>query len=191
MMVDALGRDDPSQALKYAGDMQQALGEAYADLRDLLGHLRSRMDPLGLVHALESVARGFAERTGIALELSDGIADLNLTVDEETQVYHIVHEALSNVARHAGAKRARLAMAMTDGSYEFTVEDDGLGFFALGNRSGSFDEHPSLRHHLGINIMRERAQRLNGRIEIANLPDRGARVRLVFPADPAQRAVQA
>ena len=190
MMVDALGRDDREGALKYAGDMQHALGEAYADLRELLGQFRSRMDPLGLVHALETVARGFAERTGIALEFSSEIPDLNLTVDEETQVFHIVHEALSNVARHAGATRARLTMAMRDGSYEFTVEDDGLGFFALGNRLGGFEEHPGLRHHLGINIMRERAQRLNGRIEIANLPERGARVRLVCPAGPAQRVTQ-
>jgi two-component system nitrate/nitrite sensor histidine kinase NarX len=191
MMVDALGTDDRERALKYAGDMQHALGEAYADLRELLGQFRSRMDPLGLVHALEAVATGFAERNGIALEVTNGITDLNLSVDEETQVYHIVHEALSNVARHAGATRAQLTMARSDGDYEFTVEDDGLGFFALGNRLGGFEEHPGLRHHLGINIMRERAQRLNGRIEIANLPGRGARVRLVFPADPAQRVAHA
>ena len=62
----------------------------------------------------------------------------------------------------------------------------GIGFFALGGRAG--DEQPNLRHHLGVSIMRERAQQLAGRIEIANLPGGGARVRLAFPADPAARA---
>jgi two-component system nitrate/nitrite sensor histidine kinase NarX len=166
---------------KYLGDIRQALDTAYGDLRELLGQFRSRMDPLGLVPALERLPETFADRTGIALEFANEVPDLALTADQEVQVYHIVQEALANVTRHSGAKRVRLALRDRDGELEVTVEDDGLGFFALGSPAGHFDEHPNLRHHLGIGIMRERAQRLGGRIEIANLPQGGARVRLVFP----------
>jgi len=178
---ESLDAGERDRTGKYLGDIRQALDTAYGDLRELLGQFRSRMDPLGLVPALERLPETFAERTGIALEFANEVPDLALTADQEVQVYHIVQEALANVTRHSGAKRARLALRDRDGELEVTVEDDGLGFFALGSPAGHFDEHPNLRHHLGIGIMRERAQRLGGRMEIANLPQGGARVRLVFP----------
>jgi two-component system nitrate/nitrite sensor histidine kinase NarX len=73
-----------------------------------------------------------------------------------------------------------------DGEYVFSVEDDGVGFFTLTGAAGG-----AARHQLGVSIMRERAQRVAGRIEIANLPGQGARVRLTLPADPAARKAAA
>lgn len=186
LLLEAQRAGAGERALKYAGDLQEALGEAYADLRELLAQFRSRMDPMGLAHALEGIAAGFSDRTGVALVLENRLADLNLGVDEEANVFHILQEALANVARHSGAKRARVTLEQRGADYEFTVEDDGVGFFTLGTRPGG-DDQPGPRHHLGVAIMQERAQRLAGRIEIANLPRGGARLRLVFPADPAAR----
>ena len=188
LLLEAQRGGKAERALKYAGDIQEALTEAYSDLRELLAQFRSPMDPLGLVHALQGIAAGFKDRTGIALTLQNRLTDLNLTAEEEANVFHIAQEALANVARHSGARRARLDLEERAGEYVFTIEDDGAGFFALGNRPGG-DDQPGLRHQLGVNIMRERAQRLAGHIEIANLPGRGARVRLAFPMDPAARAV--
>ena len=186
LLVDALQASGGEPALKYAIDLQGALGEAYADLRELLAQFRSRMDPLGLVPALQAIAAGFEERTGVALAFENRLTDLNLGVDEEANVFHILQEALANVGRHSGATRARLTLDARGGEYVFTVEDDGVGFFTLGHAPGG--GQAELRHHLGVNIMRERAQRLAGRIEISNLPQRGARVRLTLPADSAARA---
>lgn len=186
LLVDALQASGDEPALKYAIDLQGALGEAYADLRELLAQFRSRMDPMGLVHALQGIAAGFEKRTGVALVFENRLADLNLAVDEEANVFHILQEALANVGRHSSATRARLTLDKRGGEYVFTVEDDGVGFFTLGHAPGA--GQAPLRHHLGVNIMRERAQRLAGRIEISNLPQRGARVRLTLPADHADRA---
>ncbi|MCX7894097.1 MAG: GAF domain-containing protein [Burkholderiales bacterium] len=188
LLLESLRSADTERSLRYAGDLQRALGEAYADLRELLAQFRSRMDPLGLVHALEGLAAGFEDATGVALTLENRLAGaLNLTADEEANAFHVVQEALANVARHSGARHARVTLATRDGDYEFTVEDDGVGFFALGNPPGAEDALAP-RHRLGVGIMRERAGRLAGRLEIANLPGRGARVRLAFPVDPAARA---
>jgi len=186
LLVDALRAPEDGKAMKYATDLQDALGEAYADLRELLAQFRSRMDPLGLAHALAGIAAGFEDRTGVALAFENRLADLNLGVDEEAHVFHILQEALTNVGRHSGATRARLVLEERGGEYAFTVEDDGVGFFTMGQPADGQGE-ARLRHHLGVNIMRERAQRLAGRIEISNLPRRGARVRLLLPADPAAR----
>lgn len=177
LLREALLQYESGKALKYSGDIQQALDEAYASLRELLTQFRNRMDPLGLEHALKEHAAAYFDRTGVRLEFENRIPDLNLTVDQEVQVFHIVQEALSNVARHSGARQARLTLDVVDGQYAFTVEDDGRGVFVMGAQ-------PDLRHHFGISIMSERAQRLGGNIEIANRPQGGARLRLLVPIHP-------
>jgi two-component system nitrate/nitrite sensor histidine kinase NarX len=187
LLQDALAdaeQDDLEKANKYAADIGQALDEAYAQLRELLSQFRSRMDPMGLVHAVEGLAKGFKDRTGIALEYQNRVADFRLSVDQEAQVFFIIQEALANVARHSGATRAKLRLEGAGDHYVATVEDNGRGgqgFFAIANRTGGFDEHPTLRDHFGLTIMRERARKIGGRVEVTNLPKGGFRVRLTFP----------
>ncbi|GIK25279.1 MAG: hypothetical protein BroJett006_15250 [Betaproteobacteria bacterium] len=177
LLREALLQYESGKALKYSADIQQALDEAYSSLRELLTQFRNRMDPLGLEHALKELVAGYFDRTGVRLEFENRIPDLNLTVDQEVQVFHILQEALSNVARHAGAKQAWLTLEVIDGHYAFTVDDDGRGVFVMGAQ-------PDLRHHFGISIMSERAQRLGGNIEIANRSQGGARLRLLVPIHP-------
>lgn len=188
MLQDALrdkGYDGDEIVCKYAGDVGQALDDAYSQLRELLAQFRNRMDPLGLQQALTRLADTFQDRTGIALEFRNLVADLRLTVDQEAQIFFIVQEALANVGRHSEATEARLTLEGAGDHYVVTVDDNGRGgqgFFAIANRTGGFAEHPHLRDHFGLSIMRERARLIGGRIEVANLPAGGCRVRLTIPA---------
>jgi two-component system nitrate/nitrite sensor histidine kinase NarX len=184
LLQDALADAEQDKANKYAGDLGQALDEAYSQLRELLSQFRSRMDPMGLVHALEGLVHNFKDRTGIALDYQNRVADFRLSVDQEAQVFFIIQEALANVARHSGATRAKLTLEGAGDYYVATVEDNGRGgqgFFAIANRTAGFEEHPRLRDHFGLTIMRERARKIGGRVEVANLPVGGFRVRLTFP----------
>lgn len=185
LLHDALPEE--GTAAKYAAEVGQALDVAYGQLRQLLTQFRSRMDPMGLLHALRELADGFQDRTGIALDFQNRVADLRLSVDQEAQVFFIVQEALANVVRHSGATRARLMLEGDGDYYVATVEDNGRGgqgFFAIANRTSGFEDHPRLRDHFGLSIMRERARKIGGQIEVANLPEGGFRVRLRFPALP-------
>ena len=68
--------------------------------------------------------------------------------------------------------------------YTATVEDNGRGgqdLSATTNRADAARDHPGLRDHFGMNIMRERAQKIGGRLEVVNPPRGGFRVRLSFP----------
>ncbi len=191
LLQDALTDGETERAGKYSADVGQAVDMAYGQLRELLTQFRNRMDPLGLVHALREMAVGFQDRTGIVLEFDNRVSDLRLSVDQEAQVFFIIQEALANVVRHSGATRARLSLEGAGDYYVATVEDDGRGgqgFFAIANRTGGFEEHPRMRDHFGLAIMRERARKIGGRIEVANLPDRGFRVRLIFPVMPMRSA---
>jgi two-component system, NarL family, nitrate/nitrite sensor histidine kinase NarX len=184
LLQDALVEGETVQAGKYSGDVAQALDMAYGQLRELLTQFRNRMDPLGLAHALREMAAGFQDRTGIFLAFDNRVSDLRLSVDQEAQVFFIIQEALANVVRHSGATKAKLSLEGAGDYYVATVEDNGRGgqgFFAIANRTSGFEEHPRLRNHFGLTIMRERASKIGGRIEVANLPERGFRVRLTFP----------
>jgi two-component system nitrate/nitrite sensor histidine kinase NarX len=185
LLQDALRDQNDDGVCKYAGDVSQALDEAYSQLRELLTQFRSRMDPMGLQSAFARLANNFQDRTGIALDYRNRVADLRLTVDQEAQVFFIVQEALANVGRHSGATQATLTLEGAGDHYRVTVDDNGRGgqgFFAIANRTGGFEEHPHLRDHFGLSIMRERARLIGGRVEVANLPEGGFRVRLTFPA---------
>ena len=184
MLNDAIGDQSLERVAQYAGDVGQALDDAYGHLRELLVQFRSRMDPMGLEHALQGLVCGFQERNGISLRYENKITDLRLVPEQESQIFHILQEALANVARHSGATEASLTLEAAGDYYVATVEDNGKGgqgYFAIANRVSGFQEHPGLRDHLGLSIMRERARKIDGRLEVANLPQGGFRVRLSFP----------
>ena len=184
LLNDALADQSLERSAKYAGDVGQALDDAYGHLRELLVQFRSRMDPMGLQHALHGLVCGFQERTGIALRYDNRLTDLRLAPEQESQVFHILQEALANVARHSGATEASMTLEAAGDYYTATVEDNGRGGHELCATAGHADaspRHPGLRDHFGLSIMRERAQKIGGRLEVVNLPQGGFRVRLSFP----------
>ena len=189
LLRKAVAEHDEAGSLKYLADVNDALAGAYTSLRELLTHFRSRMDPQGLLHALTATAQSYYEKTGVELEFENSAPELNLPVEQELQVFHIVSEALANVSRHSDARHARLALGWHDGHYEITIEDDGLGITvphpaAKGQRSRN-------EAHYGISIMRERARRIGGDLQIETRPGGGTRVRLRFPmAEFGHRAAE-
>lgn len=185
LLHDAILAHDDLSSLKYFSDVKTAVGEVHDNLREVMTYFRSRMDPLGLLHALQGLVDGYFDRTGITLEIRNSAQNLNLTDEQEVQVFHIVKEALVNIAKHSMARRAVLAICRTAGALEFLIEDDGLGM-ATPSVSTIITMAQGLipSEHLGLEIMQSRAQRLGGTIEVGVKEGGGTRVRLVLPAGP-------
>jgi two-component system nitrate/nitrite sensor histidine kinase NarX len=176
LLHDAMLAHDDAHALQYYGDVRSEVSRAHASLRAILTHLRVPMDPHGLVHALGASAESFRRRTGAELEFVNDMPGLKLQPDQEAQVFHIVQEALSNVARHASAEHARLHIGTAAaGAVEIVVEDDGAGLPAAA-AGGT---------HYGLEIMLERARRIGGTLEVGARQGGGTRVRLAFPLPAA------
>ncbi|MBK6982398.1 MAG: GAF domain-containing protein [Betaproteobacteria bacterium] len=180
LLQDAIRERDTGHALKYFRDIQESLGEAHAGLRELITHFRQPLDSQGLVHALENTARSFHNRTGVALRIENRARDLRLPAEQEAQVFQIVREALANVIKHAGASNARVVLERTATSLRVSVEDDGTGARIARRRSGSAPDE-----HYGVEIMRERARRIGGRLRIVSAPGKGTQVSLSIPQGPA------
>lgn len=173
LLSEAMCTGKDELALACANDVDEALQRSQKTVRELIKHFRCQMDPLGLQHALQELVHEFSERTNIALGYANWVADLDLPLEHELQAFQIVSEALANVARHSGATRARLTVGKSQGRYVFTVEDNG---------SGGCSTTP-IEGHYGLMIMRERAQRIGGEIEVKSSQRTGTKVRLSFP-DP-------
>lgn len=172
MLQEAMRKQDESQAHKCVGDVNEALDSGQKSVRELITHFRCQMDPLGLQHALQVLVDEFGERTGIALEYSNRVADPGLPLEHELQVFHIVREVLANIATHSGASHARMLVSRQGKRYVFTIEDNGEGMAS--------DIPPE--GHYGLTIMRERAQRIGAEIKVDSAAGRGTRVRLSFSA---------
>ncbi len=173
LLHDAIRGGERDHALKYYKDVNDAMGEAHARLRELITQFRHAIDQ-GLLQALESTARTFEDRTGVALTIENRTSDLRLATDEEMQIHQIVQEALANVIKHAGARHARIVIERHAGALRISVEDDGRG--VARGRAAQGD-----REHFGMNIMRERAQRIGASLVIRSAPGKGTRVRLLLP----------
>jgi two-component system nitrate/nitrite sensor histidine kinase NarX len=180
---EALQTGDAPVAKKYLGDVDDAMESAYSRLRELLTQFRHRMDPRGLIPALQDVADDFSRQSGIKVEFSNPAPDVNLLPDQEVQVFHIVQEALANVSKHSRAQHVRISVAMAGDQYLVTVEDDGIGLSGTGQTGVGM--------HFGMNIMHERAERLGGAVDVVSRAGAGTRVELKFPAASQRRTRKA
>ena len=148
------------------------------NLREIMSYFRTRMDPLGLLHAIYGIADGFADRNGITLEVRELAKNLSLTDEQETQVFHIVQESLANIAKHSQAKHATVSIDKTSECIEVVIEDDGLGMIEPSTNVA--DAQLKQPTHLGLEIMQARAQRLGGNVDVGTSAAGGTRVRLVI-----------
>jgi signal transduction histidine kinase len=103
---------------------------------------------------------------------------LRLAPRAEISVYRLVQEALRNVAVHAAATRADVALRFEGAWIEVEVRDDGRGFeVAAFDRSQGSDG----RLHLGLESMRRRAESLGGQLEVWSPAGGGTSVRATIP----------
>jgi two-component system nitrate/nitrite sensor histidine kinase NarX len=182
LLSDAMLAHDDASSIKYFSDVKTAVTEVHDNLREVMTYFRTRMDPLGLLHALQGIAANFFSRNAITLEIRNSVPCLNLSETQEVQVFHIIQEALANIAKHSMARRAMVAIEQTAEGLEFLIEDDGLGLDDPSVSSivtSAKSMVPST--HFGLEIMQSRARRLGGRLEVGRKDGAGTQVRLVLP----------
>lgn len=165
---DAAVQADRVQAMiDMVDDTVAATRRISMDLRPLM------LDDLGLQAAIEWLARDFERRTGLRVVLR--LASVPEWIDPKTAttLYRIVQEALTNIVRHARATEVRIAVALSEGVIELTVQDNGDGFPSMPPHSprGSF----------GLIGIRERVFMLGGQLRVSNAPEGGAQLVVRLP----------
>jgi signal transduction histidine kinase len=141
------------------------------DVRRLAVELRpSALDDLGLVPAIDRLARSFGE-SGVQVDVEANIGAERLPEAVETVLYRIVQEAVTNVAKHAEASRLSITLTRKGSSVVVIVEDDGKGFDAAAGPSDG----------LGLLGMRERLALVGGTLRIETAADSGTTIAAEVP----------
>jgi len=177
------GPDRPNAPLR---ELRGRLAGAIAGMDTLIETLHalafqlrpSVLDDLGLRQAVDSLVTELRERTGAQIECTvtgeprkEAESGTGLSPTASENVYRIVQEALRNAVTHSGARRIRVDLRWGEERIDLAIEDDGRGF---DRRRAGFDR-------LGILGMRERAELLNGTLELETRPGHGTRITVSIP----------
>ncbi len=164
------GRVDRAQR-----QLRQALGLTRTNLeearRSVLDLRAAPLQGRNLVRALNELAAAARQRWGLAVSVEIVGGGRPLPARLEVGLYRIAQEALTNVARHAGAAHAMVALTVTPDAISLSVADDGRGF----------DPGQVEGQRFGLIGLQERAQLLGGRLEIESAEGRGTRLTVTAP----------
>jgi GAF domain-containing protein/anti-sigma regulatory factor (Ser/Thr protein kinase) len=153
-------------------DYVLSLAEAgLAEMRALIFELRPEsLETEGLVAALDKQVAASRARHGLRVTAELG-PEPDLSLDAKEAAYRIAQEALNNIAKHAQATSVSVRLEEGPGALTLTVQDDGRGF----------DTGQAFPGHMGLNSMRERAQKAGASLTIDSSPGKGSTIRVTFP----------
>jgi signal transduction histidine kinase len=166
-------------ALDAGGQVNRARLEDCIHLADeAIGNVRQMsqllhptiLDDFGLEAGLRWLAEGFTARTGIEVSLDSNYSG-RLPDETETHLFRIAQEALTNVARHSGAKRVEMKLESNEGQIHLAIRDDGSGLSPRSADGGG----------MGMIGMRARARSAGGDVEIRSAPGGGVLIEVRAP----------
>jgi signal transduction histidine kinase len=172
-------QDEPTAV--QLSEMQHMTGQIIADLRRLTRDLRPiYLEDLGLVTALNMLARDTSQTLQIPVEFQVTGSERRLGTDVELAFYRIGQEGLSNVIRHAQAASAELHLAFGQDDTILTIRDDGCGFTVPDSPA-----EMTGAGHFGLLGIQERAEIIGARLLINASPGKGAQLTISLPnAEP-------
>jgi two-component system, NarL family, sensor histidine kinase DevS len=164
--------NDPATVRATVDELRETVVNAVQELRALAVELRPKaLDDFGLSPALERLIETYSRRTGLAVDSHLAGLESRLPEPVESALYRIAQEALTNIAKHAGASSVSIVTRRDKGRIALIIEDNGTGFDAAVPAGG-----------LGLVSMRERAELLGGSLRVESGPDHGTTLVIEVPA---------
>ncbi len=166
---------DDEPFIERKNSMMKLVDSAISAVKRISADLRpGALDHLGLAAAMEWYASEFRKRTDIACEVTCSPNEIVLDGARSTTIFRIFQESLTNVARHAGAKKVKASIEKKEGKITLIVEDDGRGITEAEIADGQ---------SFGLIGIRERVRAFNGELKISGAPNQGTTVEVSLPLD--------
>ena len=180
MNLAFLQRDGAAEAAallsKKIADIGSLLVGAMDTVHKFARELRPAMlDELGLVPALRSYVKEYAQRTGVPVRFRGTIDGERLNAEQKTVLFRVVQESLTNVAKHAHASRIDVTLRTVNSAIRMRIKDNGRGFVVDRERSARG------KKRLGLLGIHERLRLVDGRVELKSSPGKGTTVKVEVP----------
>lgn len=170
---------DPLEATKEIARVEEMAKNTAKDIRGMLFTLRPLvLETQGLGPALETIMNRISEETDIVMRLTGGETGDLLNPQAQSILFHIIEEALGNARKHSKAKNLDVRLWNEDGLVVTRIKDDGVGF-DVDDVMGDY----SSRGSLGMVNMRERAETIDGSIQVNSTVGKGTAITVVVPLD--------
>jgi PAS domain S-box-containing protein len=176
-----IGDENKDICARISG-MIALIDETVKTVRRISSELRPGiLDDLGLTAALEWQGQDFEKHTGIKSEFHTDLHDFYPERNLSTNIFRVYQEALTNVARHAGATKVETTLEEKEGCIILVIKDNGTGFDM---------EQAKNKKSLGLIGMRERALLFQGELAVKSERDKGTVITLKIPwVETAKRKV--
>jgi len=159
-----------SGSYDHLGGVRDQIANLMADVRGLAWELRpSVLDDLGVIPALRTYLDTYSRHFGIRVAFASNLKR-RLSIQEETTIYRVIQEALTNVGRYADVSEASVDVRDHGSHVAISIEDKGNGFVRDGSKEG-----------VGLFSMEERARAIGGELRIRSVPGEGTLVLLSIP----------
>ena len=162
-------------------EIQSLIAAQQRDLRLLVQGLKPEKpgpseEPSSLAARLDELVKRIERQWGLRVEFKEEYLEPRITKEFADEIYHIVHEALINAARHANASVVRLEIGSQDNQVQIIVADNGVGF----PFRGYYDHTALTDRRLGPVMLKERIASVGGSLSIKST-DSGSRLEITLP----------
>ena len=176
--------DQDAELRTGIADVEKVLVGAIERMHSFARALRSAaLDDLGLLPALRSYLKDYAERTGLLVRFERSAKDASLNAEQKTALFRIAQESLANVAKHAQATEVVVTLGFAEDKMQLRIKDNGKGFVVSQQRTAVE------KNRLGLLGMQERARLVNGRCLVQSAPGCGTTVMAEIPLAGASPSV--
>ncbi len=163
----------PTALESELADLQSLVKTEQAELRDYMRRLRTSTYPdKDLLEAIQKLADSVEKESGLTVQVSFDLGQINLPQDLSTELYQIIHEALTNVRKHAEARQVTVRLDLGESSLNLSIADDGKGFPEGLAGSGISPTPWSIA---------ERARALSGTLTVNSVPGHGSALHVQIP----------
>jgi streptogramin lyase/two-component sensor histidine kinase len=152
------GASSPAQSVSYLKNISDMSREIVSTMSDIVWSIDNQNDATGaLILRMRDFATEVLQARNIGMSFTVQGIDENKILDPalKQNLYLIFKESVNNIVKHAQASHVKIALLNEDNQFSLRIEDDGVGFFALGTHKGN-----------GLRNMKRRAQAIGGTFEI-------------------------
>ncbi|MFZ1529836.1 MAG: triple tyrosine motif-containing protein [Ferruginibacter sp.] len=164
--------EDSGRAKEYLGRAAEDIQHISENLGDIVWNINPMFDNINnLLIRMKRYAADMTDGRNIHCEFDfPENLDVNLPMDKRRDLYLLFKEAINNLAKHSGAKKAVVRIAVMGSQLKLLIEDDGKGFDASLQKEGN-----------GLHNMKQRAGLLHAKIDLSSFPGKGTRLILEMP----------